>query len=139
VGKGMMHSEINNRPDIQMRFIQMWFIPSEPNLAPFVEQKSVEKEERANRLLPLVSNEHADALPIHSDALVYSCFLQKGHNVEHSLRKGRGLYIYVLEGDPVEANGNRIPVLGAAQIDSGMDVRISTGGNAELLLVDVLL
>jgi len=47
--------------------------------------------------------------------------------VEHSLRKGRGLYIYVLEGDPVEANGNRIPVLGAAQIDSGMDVRISTG------------
>ena len=70
VGKGMMHSEINNRPDIQMRFIQMWFIPSEPNLAPSVEQKSVEKEERANRLLPLVSNEHADALPIHSDALV---------------------------------------------------------------------
>jgi len=139
VGKGMMHSEINNRPDIQMRFIQMWFIPSEPNLAPSVEQKSVEKEERANRLLPLVSNEHADALPIHSDALVYSCFLQKGHNVEHSLRKGRGLYIYVLEGDPVEANDNRIPVLGAAQIDSGMDVRISTGGNAELLLVDVLL
>ncbi len=26
VGRGMFHSEINNRPDIPMRFIQMWFI-----------------------------------------------------------------------------------------------------------------
>jgi len=139
VGKGMMHSEINNRPDIPMRFIQMWFIPSEPDLSPSVEQKSVEKKERTNRLLPLVSKEHADALSIRSDARVYSCYLQKGHSAEHSLKEGRGLYVYVLEGDPVEANGNRIPVLGAAQITGAMNVHMSTASEAELLLVDVLL
>jgi redox-sensitive bicupin YhaK (pirin superfamily) len=27
VGRGMWHSEINNRPDEPMRFIQMWFLP----------------------------------------------------------------------------------------------------------------
>lgn len=137
VGRGMWHSEINNRPDIPMRFIQMWFIPSHKDLAPSVEQKEVEKKERMNKLLPLVSNEHENALSIHSDGRVYSCFLQRGHNVEHSLKEGRGAYLYVLEGDSVKTNGNIIPVLGAAQIGGAMDMHISTDGSAELLLVDV--
>ena len=138
VGRGMSHSEINNRPYIPMRFIQMWFIPSERDLDPSIEQKAVERKERTNRLLPLVSNEHENALPIHSDAQVYSCFLKRGHSVEHSLKEGRGAYLYVLEGDPVEANGNKIPVLGAAQVIGAMDLHISADGDAELLLVDVL-
>ena len=138
VGTGMQHSEINNSPDMPMRFIQMWFIPSEKELNPSVEQKAVEREERTNRLLPLVSNEHKDALPIRSDARVYSCFLRKGNSVEHSLKKGRGAYIYVLEGNSVNINGSSIPVLGAAQIVGVMDIHISADGNAELLLVDVL-
>jgi len=29
VGSGMWHSEINNRPDEPMRFIQMWFSPED--------------------------------------------------------------------------------------------------------------
>ncbi|MCL5951704.1 MAG: pirin family protein [Chloroflexi bacterium] len=36
VGRGMFHSEVNNRSDIPMRFIQLWFIPSEPRLVPSV-------------------------------------------------------------------------------------------------------
>ncbi|HAM53249.1 MAG TPA: pirin family protein [Nitrospiraceae bacterium] len=139
VGKGMLHSEINNRSDVPMRFIQMWFIPSERDLTPSVEQKAVEKKERTNTLLPLVSNEHQGALPIHSDARVYSCFLQRGHSVEHSSKAGRGAYIHVLEGDSVEANGNRISLLGAAQVMGAMDIHMSTDGQAELLLVDVSL
>ncbi len=138
VGKGMWHSEINNRSDMPMRFIQMWFIPSKSALSPSVEQKEVEKDERTNRLLPLVSNERKDTLPIHSDARVYSCFLQRGHNVEHSLKEGRGAYFYVLEGDCVKTNGDTIPVLGAAQVLGAMEIQISTDGSAELLLVDVL-
>jgi quercetin 2,3-dioxygenase len=139
VGTGMQHSEINNSPDMPMRFIQMWFIPSEKELNPSVEQKAVEREERINRLLPLVSNEHKDALPIRSDALVYSSFLRKGHSVEHSLKQGRGAYVYVLEGNSININGNTIPVLGAAQVMGKMNVHISADGNAELLLVDIAL
>ncbi|MDH4230758.1 MAG: pirin family protein [Nitrospirota bacterium] len=138
VGRGMWHSEINNSPDMPLRFIQMWFIPSEKDLAPFVEQKAVEKKERTNRLLPLVSNEHQDALPIRSDARVYSCFLKKGHRVRHSLKEGRGAYVYVLEGDAVEVNGSRILVYGAAQATGAMDLLISADGDSELLLIDVL-
>jgi hypothetical protein len=45
--------------------------------------------------------------------------------------------VAVLEGYPVEANGNIIPILGAAQLVRAMNIHISTDGNAELLLVDV--
>ncbi|MBF0506985.1 MAG: pirin family protein [Nitrospirae bacterium] len=138
VGKGLWHSEINNRSDIPMRFIQMWFIPFESGLDSYVEQKAVDKKERTDRLLPLVSNEHEGALPIHSDARVYSCFLQKGHSVKHTLKESHGAYIYVLEGDSVEVNGNRTSVLGAAQVIGIRELHISTDHNAELLLVDVL-
>jgi hypothetical protein len=121
-----------------MRFIQMWFIPSERDLAPSVEQKEVVEGEWSDRLLPLVSNEDEGALAIHTDARVYSCLLSEGRSVTHFLKEGRGAYLYVLEGSPVEANGNRIPVLGAAQV-TGTDVHISARGDAELLLIDVAL
>ena len=79
VGHGMWHSEINDQKDIPMRFIQMWFMPSQPNLKPSVEQKQVEKPDRTNKLTELVSNKNPDALKMFSDAEVYSCFLSKKH------------------------------------------------------------
>jgi redox-sensitive bicupin YhaK (pirin superfamily) len=139
VGRGMLHSEINNRSDGPMRFIQMWFIPAEKNLIPSLEQKAVEKKERTNRLLPLVSNVHPEALPIHSDAQVYSCFLQGGHRLDYPLKAGRGAYVYVLEGSALEINGSQIPIVGAAQVTGATDMHMSTKGEAELLLVDVAL
>ncbi|MDA8174917.1 MAG: pirin family protein [Nitrospiraceae bacterium] len=139
VGRGMMHSELNNRPDIPLRFIQMWFIPSEMDLPPSVEQKAVERDERTDRLFPLVSNEHEGALPIRSGAQVYSCFLRGGSSVDYSLKKGRGLYLYVLEGGGVEISNNKVEALGAARAMGPMDIRISTSADAELLLTDVLL
>jgi redox-sensitive bicupin YhaK (pirin superfamily) len=139
IGTGMFHSEINNRQDMPMRFIQMWFFPSESGLEPSVEQKKVEKAERTNRFLPLVSNEYENALPIHSDAQIYSSFLQAGRNIEYQLREGRGAYFYVLEGGPVELNGYVITTFGASKIIDETKLRIKTDIDAELLLVDVLL
>ncbi len=81
VGSGMYHSEINDLPDRPMRFIQMWFMPKEPGLAPSVEQKQVDKKDRTNRLLALVANNVPGALPIKQDVSVYSCFLERGHSV----------------------------------------------------------
>jgi redox-sensitive bicupin YhaK (pirin superfamily) len=139
VGSGMFHSEINNRQDVPMRFIQMWFFPLESGLNPSLEQKKVEKIDRTNRFLPIVSNEHEGALPIHSDAQVHSSFLQAGRNIEYKLKEGRGAYFYVLEDGPVELNGYRIPMFGAAKIIKEKELHVKAENDAELLLVDVLL
>src|SRR5688500_5408223 len=100
VGKGMYHAEINNRADESMRFIQLWFVPSKRRLEPAIQQRRVAREDRANRFLRLVSNQDGEALPIHSEAEVYSCFLQARHAVKFVSRQKWGVYLYLLEGGP---------------------------------------
>jgi redox-sensitive bicupin YhaK (pirin superfamily) len=138
VGQGLWHSEINNRPDLPMRFIQMWFIPSRYGLEPAVQQKSVEPAERTNHWLPLVSNHDPGALPLVADARVFSCSLQPGATVEHRLANGRGAYLYVMEGGPVQFNSHGLPALGAAKISSELGLVVRAQKDAELLLVEVL-
>jgi redox-sensitive bicupin YhaK (pirin superfamily) len=139
VGSGMYHSEINNRPDQLMRFIQMWFLPSERDLAPSMEQKAVSREERLNRFLPLVSNDHKAALPIHADAQVHSCLMQKGKAVPYQINRGWGAYLYVMEGGPIQLESYHIPALGAAQVQQEKAIRVQAEADAELLLVSVRL
>jgi redox-sensitive bicupin YhaK (pirin superfamily) len=93
VGRGMWHSEINNRPDEPMRFIQMWFQPAERGLEPSVEQRAVEKADRTNKLLPLVSHRAPDVLRIVSEAEVFSSFLKTGREVTHRVAEGWGAYL----------------------------------------------
>lgn len=139
VGRGMWHSEINNLKDAPLRFIQMWFLPAVRGSEPKVEQKAVEPAERTDRFLPLVSNVHPGALPILSDARVFSCFLQRGKTVDYPLDTGRGVYFYVLEGGPVEVGGRLLPALAAAKIRDEAQFSVSAQADAELLVVDVLL
>lgn len=139
VGRGMWHSEINNRRHAPMRFIQMWFRPSKPGATPSVQQKEVDKAERTNRVLPLVSNVHPGALRILSDAQVHSSFLQRGRAANYLVERGRGVYLYVLEGGPVRLNGHPLRALGAAQVTGELKLGISANEDSELLLVDVLL
>lgn len=139
VGRGMWHSEINNRPDEPMRFIQMWFLPERLDLDPSVEQKSVARPERTNGLLPLASQYHAGALPLRSDGSVFASFLETGRGLSHTMRAGRGAYLYVLEGGPVRANGQGLPALGAAEFIEEPTVRVVADHDAEFLLIETRL
>lgn len=137
-GKGMMHAEVNDKPDEPTRFIQMWFLPSEPDLEPALQQRPVDISERTNVLLPLVSNEHRGALPIASDAKVFASYLEKGNYVEHHLQIGHGAYLYVTEKGPVRVDNETIPGLGAAKIiGGGSDITITALEDAELLFIEV--
>jgi redox-sensitive bicupin YhaK (pirin superfamily) len=137
VGRGMWHSEINNLPDQPMRFIQMWFYPSKYGLEPSVEQRAIEKRDRTDRFLPVVSNRDEDALPIASDARVFSSFLHAEKAEHYDLEPGRGVYLYVLEGGPIKVNNIGVPALGSAMLTQEPKIDIVSERDAELLLVDV--
>ena len=139
VGKGMYHSEINNRADEPMRFIQMWFLPWEQDLTPALQQKAVERDERTNRFLPLVANHHPGALPINSEARVFSSFITPGHRVKHSLADDQGAYLYVLEGGLINLNGQDMPALAAAMLSAEPHLEVTTDQETELLMVEVRL
>src|SRR2546422_1162875 len=139
VGRGMSHSEINHRKDGEMRFIQMWIVPEKRGLEPSVEQNSVERSERTNRWLPLVSNTQPGALPIRQDAQVLASFLERGRSLTHEFPHGRGGYVYVVEGGPISMAGASTPQFGAAKIAKEDGVSITSERDAELRLVDVRL
>lgn len=139
VGKGMFHSEINNLPDEPMRFIQMWFFPNEQGLTPSVEQKEVEKKERTNKLLPLVSNEDKGSLKIASDAKVFSSFLETGKVLTYDFKKDQGGYLYLIEEGGIVINEKIMHNLDAAMIKDEGEFFIKAEANAELLLVVVSL
>lgn len=137
VGSGMYHAEINNRPDVPMRFIQIWYMPERLNLRPSVEQREIRREERTNRWLPLVSSRLAGTLPLRADGSVLASYLEAGRSVQFPVEDGRGLYLYVLEGGPVETNGARLRALDAAQITGRGDLVTTSKKDSELLLLDV--
>jgi quercetin 2,3-dioxygenase len=136
VGRGMWHSEINHRRDSPMRFIQMWFIPQRLNLDPSVEYRRVEEGERSDVFFPLVSNTDPVALKIFSDAEVFSSSLHEGHAVEYPLGRARGVYLYVVEGGPVQLDGHLLPEYSAAQVQDVDRLRLRAQRDTELLLVD---
>ncbi len=138
VGRGMWHSEINNRPDEPMRFIQMWIIPRKRGLEPALHIKRVDEADRTDRWLPLVSNEDDDALPVEQDDVrVLAARLTSGGSATHRFPAGRGGYLYVLEDGPVTLDGHELPALAAAQITDEEEIQVTGRSEAELLLVEV--
>ena len=137
IGIGMVYSAINNRRDESMRFIEMWFIPSKIDLKPDVQQKRVEREERSNRFLAIVSNQDEQALPIHAEAEVYSLYLQKDHTARFALRDQWGGYLYLLEGGPILVNGQKLTALDVLMATEEQKLDVSTEFDAEILLTHV--
>lgn len=138
VGTGMWHAEINNRDDIPMRFVQMWFYPEAEGLAPSVEQMAFKKDERTDRLLAIADHEGRNTLKLRADATVYSALVTPGKTVTHRLKKGRGAYICVLDGGPIEVNGHHVERLGALMATDEDELRITADGS-ELLMIDAAL
>ncbi|MCI4373539.1 MAG: pirin family protein [Thermoplasmata archaeon] len=139
VGRGMFHSEINHRPDLPMRFIQIWFIPDELNLPPSVEQREVARTERTNRWLPLVSSHLPDTLPLRARGSVLASFLERGRSVEFSIDEGHGLYVYVVEGGPVVVGDRTVGPLAAIEQRGKGTIALKSEGDAELLGIEVRL
>lgn len=138
LGSGARHSEQNASETEGMRFIQMWIIPREQGLTPGVEQKVFTTEDRTDTLLKVISGDGGDAVLVHQDAHVFVSRLTAGNAAKHDLPTGRGVYLYMIEGD-VTVNGERMQTGSAAQIRDEPSVAMEAAADSELILVDVAL
>jgi quercetin 2,3-dioxygenase len=120
-----------------MRIVQIWYMPERLNLKPSVEQREVDRADRTNRWLPLVSSPYPNTLPLRADGAILSSFLQPGHAINHQVEAGHGLYLYVLGGGPIHVGHERLGRLDAAEIVGQGTVRAVAENEAELLLLEV--
>ena len=138
LGRGAWHSEQNASEAEPMRFIQLWIVPAQLGLEPGVEQKVFGEADRTDRLLKAISGDGGDAVLVHQDAHVFVSRVNAGVDLKHELGAGRGVYLYVIEGD-AEIAGERLTTGDAARIRDEPQVAISANATTELILVDVSL
>src|SRR5205823_836506 len=98
-GKGIEHSEYNSSKTVPLRLMQLWIEPRTKGRAPRWEQKQSSQEERAGRLLRVVSADDsatAGTLKIDQDASIYVSSLSPGQSVTHVSKPGRRSYLFVI-------------------------------------------
>ena len=138
-GSGILHSEYNHSKEKPLRLLQLWIFANKRSLEPSWEQKQFTKEERENRLLPVIVPEgvaDGGALHIHQNASIYVSSLTKGAKVSHQLGSGRKGYLFVIEGE-ARVNGNEMKTRDAARIENEHNIEISASVPTELILLDL--
>jgi redox-sensitive bicupin YhaK (pirin superfamily) len=138
-GSGILHSEYNHSKEKPLRLLQLWIFANKRGLQPSWEQKQFRKDERQDRLLPVIVPENATdggALHIHQNASVYVSSLRKGSKVKHDLAPGRKVYAFVIDGD-AEVNGNKMGTRDAAMIENERNIEITATTPTEIILLDL--
>jgi redox-sensitive bicupin YhaK (pirin superfamily) len=138
LGRGAFHSEQNASETEPMRFIQMWILPAELGLEPGVEQKVFTEDDRTDRLLRVISGDGGEAVLVHGDAHVFISRLREGMEATHELGEGRGVYLYVIDGD-ADVVGERMTTGDAAEIQDEASIPVRANEVTELIAVDVAL
>ncbi len=88
-GRGIVHAERNPSAAAAMRLLQLWVLPRHRGLEPRSAQKPFTRDQRLNRLFPVVSPVDAPidgALTIDQDATVYVSTLEAGHTLTYAGR-----------------------------------------------------
>ncbi|MCM3175467.1 pirin family protein [Paenibacillus sp. MER 99-2] len=145
-GTGVEHSETNPSTEEPVRFLQMWFLPSERKVKPTYTNRRFQPEDHLNRLCPVVSGQGGEgtegALPIHQDVTCYLAKLESGKKLMYPQHEDRRTHLFLISGHiSIEcADGNFDLKPGdAARIRKSCDLQITGTGSeaAEFVLVDL--
>jgi redox-sensitive bicupin YhaK (pirin superfamily) len=139
-GTGVRHSEVNNGKE-STHLYQIWLMPKQNGLAPSYKQKDFTSilNENKNTLVPVISDvPHGEVILIQSDASIYKAVLDKGKSLTNKILKGRGVLIYITEGE-LNINSTTFAKGDQARISSEESINILAIENSEFVLVDVLL
>ena len=101
-GTGVMHSEYNNNPHQDVKFLQIWLIPNQQNVSPRYDQITLNVEDRKNKFQQIVSpNPEDDGVWIHQNAWFNMTNLSGSKELKYRLKdpEKNGVYVFVLRGD----------------------------------------
>lgn len=103
------------------------------------EQKKFTKEERVNKLVPVVTSgntKDGNTLHIHQDANFYLSTLTAGGQIEHKLSNERKAYMFVIDGE-IKLKNNKMLTRDAAMIENENELTIKAEKSTEIILIDL--
>lgn len=138
-GTGVTHSEYNKNKDQEVKFLQIWIIPNEQNVAPRYDQITLNAADRKNQLQQIVSPHQEDAgVWIHQNAWFHMSSLDANAALNYKLKdaNNNGVYAFILKGD-VSINGELLHERDGFGIWDVAQLDLKATSNAEILLMEV--
>ncbi len=137
-GTGVQHSEYNHSKEKPVKFLQIWIIPNQQNVAPRYDQITLQKEDRHNTFQQILSpNADDDGVWIHQNAWFYLADFDPGMSKDYSFKSDQnGLYIFNLQGN-IKVNRQHLASRDGLAIGSSETITIHSEGNSEFLLMEV--
>ena len=142
-GRGITHAEFNPSPVMPVRLMQIWILPRHKGNTPRWEQKQFTPDQRAGRLLPIVSATDGDGAPdtlkIDQDATIYVSSLKAGQEVVHrSPAAGRKAYLFVIDGAATLNGETKLSKGDQARVElADPTLTVRADADAELILLDL--
>src|SRR4029453_9954609 len=94
-------------------------------------------EQRANRLLPVVSSGDVEnTIAINQDATIYVSSLMRGERPTHTAKPNRHAYLFVTKGQLV-VNGQVVNTGDQLRAKDETQLKIDANDDAELILLDL--
>lgn len=135
-GTGVTHAEYNHE-DESLELFQIWIATNELGASPRYEQKRFGSWERQGKPLPVVSGgDVPETLSIRQDARISLLNLKASERYSYPLREGKGLYVFVVEGE-VEMGHQMLGHRDASGVWDAKTALISSSRDSALLLIEV--
>ncbi len=136
-GSGVTHSEFNASRDAPVHLLQIWLLPEREGITPSYEQKHFAKADRQDQLRLVASRGGEDgSIHINQDVRLYASLLAKGKTVEHTLTKGRHVWLQVAQGE-LRVNDVSLHTGDGLAVSAEDELRITATQDSEFLLFDL--
>jgi len=137
-GTGVIHSEMNNRTDIPVEFLQIWVFPDKKSVKPRYDQKVISKESVKNRLGQIVSpNEGEEGVWINQQAWFFLGEFDSDSSIHYQLKRSEnGVYIFVLEGEAT-VDGHKLNKRDAIAVQDTHKLSIDLNNSTKILVMEV--
>ncbi|MGB4811434.1 MAG: pirin family protein [Methylophilaceae bacterium] len=136
-GTGVRHSEFNASTNYTAHLLQIWILPSENNLPPSYEDKTISLASKLNQWCLIASpNGGPDTLKVHQNVQLYATVLQVDKSLSYSLSVDRCLYLQVARGS-VTLNGLVLSAGDAAKVSDEQVLEMNAVLESEVLMFDL--
>ena len=137
-GTGVVHSEFNPSDDTPVHFMQIWIEPTAKGLEPrYADQPIIGSEPNTWNLL-LSPDGQDGSMSIRQDVTLRSAELTRGTTLRYEPQAGRGLWLFVIDGQ-IDAVGGMYGKGDSAAIEGASELEVTHAGNspAHILVFDV--
>lgn len=137
-GTGIIHSEMNNRDDIAVEFLQIWVFPNKKNVEPRYGQIEIGKEAVHNKLGLIVAPfEGENHVWINQNAWFNLGVFDKETELVYKLQEpSGGVYIFLIEGR-AHIDGHELNKRDALAVLDAQDIDIKVTENTKILVMEV--